>query len=420
LDRLQLKYIAVTVVLFFYNLFPCKAYSVFTHQAIIDVHWEKDIVPLLLQKYPGLSADALKEAHAYAYGGSVAPDMGYYPFGSRLFTNLVHYVRSGDFVMALLNDAQNSNEYAFALGVLCHYYADRYGHSIGINECVAIMYPGMKKKFGDTVTFADDHISHLRTEFAFDVLQTARGTYTSTAYHNFIGFKVARPLIERVFMQIYGLDVNELFGDFGKAIARFRWTVINILPEITKVAWQTQKQTIRKLSPNAKARNFIYRVKRKNYTKDFDDQYKKPGMLAHLLAIVIRAAPKIGPLRALKFEAPLPEAEDLFIHSFDTTVLYSGRAIARLSNGGLSLANIDYDTGNNTMPGEYKLCDGTYNSFLLKLRDKNFETLSSSLKQNILDFYGHHTTIAVDKNDIIQWEKAKNALEQLTATSMVK
>src|SRR6185503_7210025 len=118
------------------------------------------------------------------------------------------------------------------------------------------------------------------------------GTYSSTSYHNFIGFKVARSLMERAFMQIYGLDVNKLFGDFGKAIARFRWTVINILPEITKVAWQTQKQTIRKLSPNAKARNFIYRVKRKNYTAEFDDQYKKPGLLAHLLAMIIHAAPK--------------------------------------------------------------------------------------------------------------------------------
>src|SRR6188474_2944716 len=108
----------------------------------------------------------------------------------------------------------------------------------------------MGKKFGDTITYGDNRISHIRTEFSFDVLQTARGTYTSTAYHNYIGFKIARPLLERVFMQTYGLDVNELFGDFGKSIARFRWIVVNLFPEITKVAWQTQKQKIRKLEPN--------------------------------------------------------------------------------------------------------------------------------------------------------------------------
>ena len=399
-----------------YNLTPCKAYSVLTHQAIIDVNWEKVLVPLLQQKYPGISADALKEAHAYAYGGSVAPDLGYYPFGSRLFTNLVHYVRSGDFVLALLNDSQNSNEYAFALGVLCHYYADRYGHSIGINESVAILYPKMRKKFGDTVTYADNHISHIRTEFSFDVLQTARGTYTSTAYHNFIGFKVARQLLERVFKQIYGLDVDKLFGDFGKTVARFRWTVINLLPEITKVAWQTQKQAIRKLSPNAKAGNFIYRVRRKTYTREFDDEYKKPGFLAHVLALTIRMAPKIGPLRPLKFEPPGPEAEDLFIHSFDTTVLYYSRAITQLSNGELVLSNINYDTGKTTAAGEYKPGDDCYSKLLLKLRDKNFETLTVSLRQNILDYYNHDKTIRVDKKDMSQWQQTKQALEQLKTT----
>jgi hypothetical protein len=407
------KLILITVVLFFYNLSPCNAYSVFTHEAIIDVNWEKLLVPLLKQKYPGVSSDSLKEAHAYAYGGSVAPDLGYYPFGSRLFTNLVHYVRSGDFVQAMLADAQNINEYAFALGFLCHYYADWYGHSIGINKSVAIMYPKMKKKFGDTVTYADDHISHLRTEFSFDVLQTARGTYASTAYHNFIGFKVARQLVERVFMQTYGLDVNNLFGDFGKAIARFRWTVINLLPEITKVAWQTQKNTIKKLTPDAKAKSFIYKVKRKSYSPEFDDDYKKPGILAHLLAIAVRMAPKIGPFRPLNFEPPFPEAEDLFIHSFDTTVLYYGRAIAQLSNGELRLVNINYDTGNKTAPGEYKPGDESYNLLLLKLRDKNFETLNTPLKQNILNFYSQTKTIEVEKNEIAQWQKTKEALEQM-------
>src|SRR5258706_2306348 len=182
---ISFKGILITTALFLYSTEPCKAYSVFAHEAIIDANWDKVLLPLLKQKYPGSTAEELKEAHAFAYGGAVVPDMGYYPFGSKLFTNLIHYVRSGDFVQALLADAQNIQEHAFALGVLCHYYADMYGHSESINPGVPMIYPGMRRKFGDTVTYAQNKISHIRTEFSFDVLQTVRGNYASTAYHDF-------------------------------------------------------------------------------------------------------------------------------------------------------------------------------------------------------------------------------------------
>jgi hypothetical protein len=415
-----LKRILVTAVIFLSNLSPCNAYSVLTHEAIIDVNWEKLLIPLLKQKYPNASADALKEAHAYAYGGAVAPDLGYYPFGSRLFTNLIHYVRSGDFVEALLADAQDLNEYAFALGALCHYHADKYGHSVGINECVPILYPKMKRKFGDTVTYADNHISHVRTEFAFDVLQTARGNYASTAYHDFIGFKVSRSLLERAFLETYGLDVNDLFGNFSKAIGRFRWTVINIFPVLTKSAWQTKKQAIQETTPQATGRNFIYRMQRKNYIHQFDKEDKKPGFFAQLLSVLIILAPKIGPLRALKFESPGPEAEKLFIYSFDTTVFYYSQAVGQLRNGTLALKNIDFDSGKDTSPGEYKPADKCYMELLLKLRDKNFETVTAPLQQNILSFYSQYKTKPVDRKDALQWQKMMEALEQLKGIHPVK
>src|SRR5215470_5427819 len=209
---MNVKRICVIILLFVYGIRPCKAYSVLTHEAIIDANWDKVLLPLLKQKFPNSSAEAIKEAHAYAYGGSVVPDMGYYPLGSKLFTNLIHYVRTGDFIEALFNDAQNINEFAFAAGVLCHYYADIYGHKLGINVSVPLIYRKMRKKYGDTVRFADNHISHVRTEFSFDVLQTARGNYASTAYHDFIGFKIAEPLLRKSFEETYGLDLNELFG----------------------------------------------------------------------------------------------------------------------------------------------------------------------------------------------------------------
>src|ERR1041385_3974119 len=194
---------AAFIAMCFFLVLPrgSKAYSVLTHEAIVDASWDSSIQPLLLKKYPRATQDDLNDARAYVYGGAIMPDMGYYPFGNKFFTNLVHYVRSGDFVTALLDESQDLNEYAFAVGALCHYNADKYGHSIGVNRSAPLIYPDIKAKYGDVVTYAEDKTSHIRTEFGFDVLQTARGNYLPTAYHNFIGFEIAKPVLERAFLK---------------------------------------------------------------------------------------------------------------------------------------------------------------------------------------------------------------------------
>jgi hypothetical protein len=395
--------LAIAVIVF--NSHSCKAYSVLTHEAIIDASWDHLLLPLLKQKFPVATAEELKTAHAYAYGGAVIPDMGYYPFGSKLFTNLLHYIRSGDFVEAILSEAQNLNEYAFALGVLCHYSADNYGHKLGVNVCVPIIYPKMKKKFGDVVTYDKNHISHLRTEFAFDVLQTARGNYGSEAYHDFIGFQVAKPVLERAFLKTYGLDVNDLFGDFSRTVGTFRWIVNSFFPTITKAAWSTRTNEIRKTSPDAKARNFNYRMRRKNYMHQFGNE--KPRFLVQVLSAFIEILPKIGPLRVLNFKVPEADAENLFIKSFDTTVSDYSNNIAQLQHGNIKLSNINFDTGEKTVPTEYDLADKSYGEWLLKLQDKNFETISPAIKQNILNFYDD------SKAGLLTEQKLKQALEQL-------
>jgi hypothetical protein len=130
-----------------------SAYSVLTHEEIVDLLWTDPIQPLLLKRYPALSEDQIREAHAYAYGGAVIQDLGYYPFGNREFSNLVHYVRSGDFVRELLLESQDVNEYAFALGALSHYESDIVGHP-AVNQSVAIQYPKLRAKFGESVRYA--------------------------------------------------------------------------------------------------------------------------------------------------------------------------------------------------------------------------------------------------------------------------
>jgi len=245
------------IAVFFFWCTTCTshAYSILTHEALIDVNWEKVLLPLLKQKYPGSTEAELKEAHAYAYGGAVVPDMGYFPRGSKLFTNLIHYVRSGDFVKAVLNDAQNLNEYAFALGALCHYEADKYGHRIGINPGVPIVYPKLERKFGNAITYEQNPVAHVRIEFSFDVLQTARGNYATATYHDYIGFKVARPVLEKAFLETYGIDVNDLFRNhLTRTIGTFRWIVKDLFPIITRSAWASKKGEIKKRIPGACSR----------------------------------------------------------------------------------------------------------------------------------------------------------------------
>jgi hypothetical protein len=128
-----------------------SGYAVITHEAIVDSAW-KDITPILLQRFPATTPEDLKKAHAYAYGGCIIQDMGYYPFGSKYFSDLVHYVRSGDFVEALVRGAQDLDELAFALGALAHYAADNNGHPIAVNCAVAMEYPKLRAQYGDEVT----------------------------------------------------------------------------------------------------------------------------------------------------------------------------------------------------------------------------------------------------------------------------
>jgi hypothetical protein len=409
----------LTVGIFFAILCPLcsKAYSVFSHEAVIDASWEKSILPLLKQKYPAATDADIKIARSYAYGGSLIADMGYFPFGNPYFTNLVHYVRSGDFVENLLSESQNLNEYAFAIGALSHYMTDKYGHSLGTNLAVPIVYPKIGEKFGRVVTYDEDNTSHKRMEFGFDVLQIARGNYLPQSYHDYIGFNVARPVLERAFIKTYGEDINKVFGNLTLTISTFRWSVTSLFPSLTRTAWQMKKADIKAAHPGITARKFHYRIRRKEYYQEFGREREKPKFKERIYAFIIQILPKIGPLRSLRFKAPGPEAEKLFLKSFDTCVAHYGVALNTLRSGNhIKLADVDFDTGNITAPGEYGLADQTYSFLVIKLQEEKFNALTSPLKENILTFYNKADTSAKaneNKKDKIDWKKTYVALQQI-------
>lgn len=362
------------------------AYSVLTHEAIIDTVWDTSLQPLLLKKFPSTKPDQLLEAHGYAFGGAIIQDMGYYPFSSKLFSDLAHYVRSGDLIVALLNGAQDVNEYAFALGALAHYASDNEGHPFGVNRAVPLIYPKLRQKYGSRVTYEDSPSAHLKTEFGFDVVQVANGKYAPKAYHDFIGFQVSKPLLERAFEDTYSLKMDDVFKSVDLALGTYRHTVGSIIPEMTKAAWSAKKKEIVQLQPGITRKKFLYNLSRASYKKEWDGQYERPGPGARFLAFVFRIVPKIGPFKALAFRPPTPEAEKLFIASFNRTLDRYRQFLADVRADKLILPNQNFDTGEAVREGEYKLADQTYLKLLERLADTKLP-VSESLRANILAYY---------------------------------
>jgi Zinc dependent phospholipase C len=344
--------------------------------------------PCWQARFPEASHEQIQEARGYAYGGCVIQDLGYYPFGSHFFSNLLHYVRSGDFIEIMIRDAQDLDEYAFALGALGHYAADNDGHPLAVNRAVALMYPKLQKQFGNRVTYAQSPKSHVMVEFSFDVLQVAAAAYAPEAYHTFIGFRVAKPLLERAFSETYGIEMKEIFFNEDLAIGTYRHAVATTIPEMTKVAWGKKRDEIRKVIPGVKRETVVFNLRRQQYEKEFGAAYEKPHGFARFLAFIYHLIPKIGPFRAFSFSVPTPEAERLFLESFTTTREHFRQSLDAVSAGHLDLRNTDFDTGQPTRRGEYALADDTYDELLGKLADRAFANVSENLRANLVGYYG--------------------------------
>lgn len=389
-----------------------SAYSVLTHEEIVDLLWAKNILPLLLQRYPGLSEDQIRVAHSYAYGGAVIQDLGYYPFGSKQFSNLTHYVRSGDFVRELLLESQDVNEYAFALGALSHYASDIAGHP-AVNQAVAIEYPKLRAKFGKSVRYAQDKTAHLKTEFGFDTVQVARNRYASQQYHEFIGFQVSTSLLERSFPVVYGVPLKDVLTHEALAVGSYRFAISRLIPQMTQVALRTHKKELMQETPNFARRKFLYRLSRSGYERDWGKDYVKPGTGTRIMAALLRYVPKVGPFRKLAFNSPTPQTEDLYIKSINTAVDQYRAYLEQERTGALTLPNSDLDTGFTTKAAEYSLTDETYAILLAQLAEQKFVLATPELRANILQFYSDLSLPIETRKNEADWQKVLSALEQL-------
>ena len=386
--KIQLRFTIICILaLSLVGAYPTEAYSVLTHEAIVDTLWETHIRLLLLQRFPKATADELRKAHAYAYGGAIIQDMGYYPHGNKFFSDLTHYIRSGDFIEALLHDSKNLNEYAFAIGAMAHYAADNSGHRLATNLAVPILYPKLKRKYGNVVTYEDDPLAHVKTEFGFDVLEVAKERYAPDSYHDFIGFEVALPLLERAFCETYGLELNSVFPDEMLLINSYRHNVSSLIPKATRIAWKLKQGDIRKDLPGMTRQKFLYNLSRASYEKEWGKDYRRPSAGEAFLSFLYRILPKIGPLRVLSFRTPTPQTEKLFEDSFNVTLDRYRALLTELRRGEVALPNNNFDVGETTARGKYRLNDDTCAQLLDRLAERDFADASPELRSELLRFF---------------------------------
>jgi hypothetical protein len=391
----------------------CEGYSVLTHEAIVDAAWKDGIAPLLLSRFPNATPEELLRAHAYAYGGAIIQDLGYYPFGSKFFSDLTHYVRSGDFVLALLEESRDLNEYAFALGALAHYAADASGHELATNLAVAIMYPGLAKKYGPVVTYQEKPSAHMKVEYGFDVDQVAKGNYAPKAYHDFVGFEVSKRVLERAFARTYSLEMSSVFSSVDLSIGSYRHAVSTVIPRMTKVAWHLKKDEIRNSHPSETKTEFIYNISNSGYRKEWGHVYEKPGFGTRLKAFFLRLVPKVGPFSGLAFHPPTPAVEQLYMNSFNETLEHYRALLVAQQEHRLELPNDNLDTGAVTGAAAYRLTDETY----AKLLDKTSgNPISEALRRDLLSYYADLEKPFATKRDSKAWHNLTEELDTLKST----
>jgi hypothetical protein len=282
-----------------------------------------------------------------------------------------------------------------------------------VNEAVAIEYPKLRAKFGKSVRYAQDKTAHLKTEFGFDTVQVAKNRYASQQYHDFIGFQVSKPLLERVFPVVYGVELKDVLTHEDMAVGSYRFAISRLIPQMTRVALQTHKKELMRETPNFARKKFLYRLSRSGYEKEWGKDYVKPGVGTRILSTLLRYIPKVGPFKGLAFNNPTAKAEDLYIKSINTTVDQYREFLHQARTDTLALGNVDLDSGQATKATEYSLTDEAYAKLLAQVAGRRFDLTTPELRNNILDFYSDLTVPIETKKNAGEWQNVLSELDQL-------
>jgi len=291
----------------------------------------------------------------------------------------------------MIRDAHTIDELAFAIGALSHYLGDSIGHSQAVNPATADEFPKLEKKFGPIVTFEEAPAYHARTEFGFDVTQTAWQRYASVRYRERIGFRVARRLLYRAFQETYGISPRGILGPVRSGLPSYRWSITWLLPaflgaEVVRLRARLPLE-IRKPTES----EFIASVSKAEYNTLYHDPFFKPGVGSHVLATAITIIPKIGRLKILDVEPPNSATEDLFLASVDHAVTGLRESLERLRTDQdpiLNLEDLDLDTGAPVVPGRSASLDQTYAELLFRVTSRRTPP-SAAVRTVLLDYYSN-------------------------------
>jgi hypothetical protein len=435
------------------------AYGLLTHEQLIDQSWKPAIVPILLSRFPSLTAEQLSTAHAYAYGGSVIQDLGYYPFGNAFFSDLTHYVRTGDFVRSLFRNAHTADELAFAVGALAHYFGDSIGHSQVTNPSVAIEFPKLNAKYGPSVNYAHDKMAHSRVEFAFDINQAVKRRLAPYDVVASIGLKVPWDQLAAAFRETYGFPLRDILGRSSNAMRAYRFGARRFLPALTYAQGLIHQHRF-PLDPTGREFD-LYEQRTAQLAREGEwDRYrKKPGPGTHLLAGLIVILPKIGALKMLAIKGPTVHTQSLYIESVNLTTTALALALTQLgvpdpsgaatdrmmadlirvrnaemaagirshpalaalpparSTATISASlvpNRDLDTGRRVVPGEYPLTDKTYARLLAGVTKHPSLPVPDGLKQDILQYYADPDAPISTRRDKKKWARVQRQLQVLS------
>lgn len=436
------RLLVVLVLLAFVTPTRMNAYSLLTHEELIDLTWDDSIVPLLLSHYPNLTAAQLDRARAYAYGGCVIQDIGYYPFGDRAFSNLTHYVRTGDFVVSLFRNAHTANELAFAIGALSHYVGDSIGHAEATNVAVPVEFPKLRAKYGNSVNYAEGKHQHVQTEFAFDIDEIAHHRVAPLPYLRHIGLQVSMKQLALAYYQTYGLTENfSRFGGRRFNVPGYRFATRAFIPRIAYAVTLLHRNHEPDEPQSPERIAFDKQVNDMETANHWQAYRRHAGIGTYSLAALIFIIPKVGSLKLVAIKGPTVDTETEYLHSVVVSTNDLRERLERFtppgSNGanGLNsgansnlpgpqrtslgsrhpLPNRDLDTGRVVQPGGYPLTDSTYADLLHRLTRTPTQAIPPGIKEDIQAYYSNPDAPIGTKKDAGAWARVQADLVTLAA-----
>ena len=398
---------AIFLLVLLSSSLPAGGYSVLTHEQLIDLTWADSIQPLLLRRFPKLTPAQLREAHAYAYGGCVIQDLGYYPFGKPIFSDLLHYVRTGDFIRALFRDSNDANDVAFAIGALSHFLGDTIGHPDAINVAVGKEFPELAAKYGSNVNYAEGPHQHVRAEFAFDIDEITKHRMAPEAYLNRIGFAVPVPLLTRAFYDTYGLDLAKVLHQKNPNLRGYRFAVRALLPRVAYAETLIYHGRFPPDVPSASLDAINLDVANLAAANNWKAYHTRSGVGTYLMAGFIFVLPKVGPLSDLSLRGPVPKAKQDYLDSVVKTTIRFRQMLAHATSSD-GIPNQDLDTGLDVFPGTYPLEDYTYADLLHKMTRDPASPIPFGIKRDLLAYFA-------DLDKVVYLKKKPKMLSQVQA-----